>query len=190
MVERMCIHCFEILEFEVYSLLWIFSSWWLHHIGRFSERMYPTGTPLSTTSYPHQVAFPYAHVKRQSKNARTLFVRATLPSMNWQQSSFREKKKSSKATSSLGWKNENFRPRCTAHEIRFWNFAHDMRRRKTVFISILAFCYVLSQSYVRGGALMNCVQYFRIFSQSNSLIWDFWSAVKFINLRFFDSEIH
>ena len=41
-----------------------------------------------------------------------------------------------------------------------------------------------------GGVIMNCLHYFRIFSQSNSLIWDFWSAVKFINLRFFDSEIH
>ena len=41
-----------------------------------------------------------------------------------------------------------------------------------------------------GGPLMNCLHYFRIISQSNSLIWDFWSAVKFINLSFFDSEIH
>ena len=51
-----------------------------------------------------------------------------------------------------------------------------------------------------GDALTNYLHYFRIFSQSNSLIWNFWSAlklinfsfftVKFIYFKFFGSEIH
>ena len=70
----------------------------------------------------------------------------------------------------------------------------------SVRIMLLAFIHRLRLIHPRPISSIYLVPSFLVINQSNSLIWDFWSAVKFINFRFltvefinfrfFDSEIH
>ena len=67
---------------------------------------------------------------------------------------------------------------CSEHCLHFL-WSHISSRLPTVY----KVAHYLS--VVRGGgALMNCLHYFRVFSQANLLILGFKSAVKFINFRF------
>ena len=57
-----CIHYFEILKFEVYSLFWDFFSWQGGRGGRGGVRIHPPRTPHATVTHSCQKTNPCARI--------------------------------------------------------------------------------------------------------------------------------